>query len=78
MSNIPQEYPKWRNGKLVNNELEEEDLFGNVVVSSTPPDASGAPDNFKYVEYPKWVGDVLVTTADEELAALEALTKSAD
>ena len=29
------------------------------------------PEGFKHVEYPKWIGDVIVQNLDEEVALLE-------
>ena len=76
---IPQEYPKWREGVLIQNADHEDEHFGNIVILSNMPRSVPIEDNAPQ-EYPKWVGDVLVNSEDEELTALEhiaALEKSA-
>lgn len=76
---IPQEYPKWREGVLIQNADHEDEHFGNIVILSNLPGPVPIGENAPQ-EYPKWVGDVLVNSEDEELTALEniaALDKSA-
>lgn len=80
MSNYsPLEYPKWREGVLIQNADHEDEHFGNIVILSNMPGPVPIGEN-AHQEYPKWVGGALVNSEDEELVALEhiaAMEKSA-
>ena len=73
---MPFDHPKWRDGKYVETAEQEQEMFGDVVVMCSGYPA-GIPAEYTHHEYPKMVGDTVVNNEDEELAALEAMSKQA-
>ncbi len=79
-----QEYPKWMSGAnlpaiVATSHKHELELVAKGY--DAPPkgdekafaeaDVVPLPEGFKHVEYPKWIGDVIVQNLDEEVALME-------